>query len=53
MYEKLRKEMFHLAGAGIEVEGLEDACKMVSAQQVADKPTNFIQFQCISICHPY
>lgn len=23
MYEKLKKEMFHLAGAGIEVEGLE------------------------------
>lgn len=57
MYEKLKKEMFHLAGAGIEVEGLEDACKMLSALQVADKPTffyrNFMQFQCISICHPY
>ena len=51
MYEKLKKKMFHLAGAGIEVEGLEDACKMLSALQVADKPTffyrNFNVFQFI------
>ena len=54
MYEKLKKEMFHLVGSGIEVEGLpQDACKMVSACFVADRPTNSSQFQCISIYHPF